>query len=161
MARCRFSVRIEQATELIACFVKALAEVATGHDDSEFVPLDLVNPMNEIETTKWNELAKAKEDLEKSEKVLIPSFIDETTPLNVIGVFPRITGKDSVPDPFLLACKAAISWMIQNKQPPLPACPDTDWSASSENTDSGDTDWSTSSPPGVPEFVHVPPVVRQ
>jgi hypothetical protein len=119
---------IEKATTLIGRFAKAHADVSMGRGEAEtnrLVPSDLFsnNTSDQVGVLeRRTRLANTTQQLTNSNKVKVPAVRDNAAEMNYEVAKVKIT--KNIPDPALVATKAAINWSSRCGQNLLPTCSD-------------------------------------
>jgi hypothetical protein len=112
---------INKATTLLSQFVKAHADVLTGRGGNRLTPLDLfVNDLDQEVNKRKNMLNDTVEKL-RNNVVKVPVVKDNTgRNWEVMKIYLTV----DIPDPALVATKAAINWSARCDQNLLPSCSD-------------------------------------
>jgi hypothetical protein len=112
---------IRMATLLLGQFVKAHASVLS-RERPAINPLDLFPGDGKEVLDRKKMLLETLTQLKANNKVKVPSVKRTTDDFTWQVMKVRLTGR--IPDPVLLAIKAAVSWSSRCGQTLLPACPD-------------------------------------
>lgn len=111
---------LEKTTELVSHYVKAEADVLMGRGiDGSLQPLDFLTDDTDMDIKPRKEqLEQTKEKLHRKKKVKVPFLTGKKNP-KILKL--KISG-ENIPDPALLACKAAVTWSERCGEKLLPSC---------------------------------------
>jgi hypothetical protein len=115
---------VETATELLKCFCKAIAcSVRNDPVGESFEPAQL--DANSAPMTPLKKWAKLKNQLEgKGASVGLPNILSDVDWANVKVAKARASRDTSLPDPFMMAIKAAVNFSAILGTKLMPACPE-------------------------------------